>query len=201
MSVIWEGVLDFLFPRECLICTSKGEFLCQKCKAGLPRSRTQKANGIDGVTAVYQYSDERIRSLIEEVKFKFNDSLVKDLWISDIKIPEVDLIVPIPLHWTRQNWRGFNQAERIAEEIRGQRSGIRVEKVLVRLKRTRQQAKLDKKERRLNIKGAFVVKGDVKGRRVLLVDDVYTTGESMREAGRVLKKAGAKSVWGLVLAR
>lgn len=196
MSVIWDGVLDFLFPRECLICASRGDFLCSKCKSELPRSMTRKANGIKGLTAVYQYSDERVKNLIEEVKFKFNDSLVKDMWISDIKIPEVDLVVPIPLHWTRKNWRGFNQAEAIARMV-----GLPVNKALVRQKMTKQQAKLDKKKRRLNVRGAFVVKGDVKGKRVLLIDDVYTTGESMREAGRVLKKAGAKSVWGLVLAR
>ena len=200
--------MDFLFPRECLICASRGEFLCQKCKAELPRFRTQKANGIDGVTAIYQYSDERVRSLIEEVKFKFNDSLIKDLWIGDINIPEVDLVVPIPLHWTRQNWRVFNQEEKIAQEVRGQSSEIKVEKILVRQKMTKQQAKLDKKERRLNIRDAFrlngqwrIDNGKLRGKRILLVDDVYTTGESMREAGRVLKKAGVKSVWGLVLAR
>lgn len=194
--MIWEGFLDFLFPRECLICASRGVFLCQKCKSELPRSKTRKANGIKGLTAIYQYSDERVKNLIEEVKFKFNDALVTDLWINDVRIPEADIVVPIPLHWTRHNWRGFNQAEVVAKL-----TGLKVVKALIRSKMTKQQAKLDKKMRRINIRNAFKINGYVKGKRVLLVDDVYTTGESMREAGRVLKKAGVKSVWGLVLAR
>ncbi len=109
--------------------------------------------------------------------------------------------MPVPLQRWRENWRGFNQAELIANRLGKER----VVKGLIRTKATSQQARLTNRvERAENLRGAFEVNGAgraLAGKRVILVDDVFTSGVTMRECAKVLKKAGIKQVWGLVLAR
>lgn len=208
MSVIWDGLLDFLFPRKCEICEKEGALLCDWCKNKLEKppvtvDKKRLKWGLRGVTALYSFKDPKVRHLIERIKFGFCDALIPELMPERINFDDFDLIVPIPLHFFRKNWRGFNQAEEIARAI----DKTRVEKVLRRVKNTKQQARLKShEERKLNIKDAFEIadsaqQSAVRGKRVLLVDDVFTTGESMGEACKTLMKAGAKYVWGFVLAR
>jgi len=156
---------------------------------------------LDGLLATYSYKDPNVRKAIEAIKFGFNRELVKVLVGGRTPKLESDLVVPVPLHWRRLNWRGFNQAEEIAKAIDGQ--PLRLSKMLIRTKNTKQQARLKLEERKENVKGAFKVvnRDKLKGKRILLMDDVFTTGESMKECCRVLKRAGASQVWGLVLAR
>jgi len=99
--------------------------------------------------------------------------------------------------------RGFNQAEEIAKELSSFLKIPLVSDCLTKIKETLPQVELSGKKREENIKGVFLVKNNEKtrGRKVLLVDDVYTTGSTMEEAARVLKTAGAKEVWGVVVAR
>lgn len=214
MSIIWNSLLDFLFPRKCEICEKEGDLLCDWCKSKLEKppvtvDKKRLKWGLKGVTALYSYKDPKVRHLIERIKFGFCDALIPELMPKNINFDDFDLIVPIPLHFFRKNWRGFNQAERIASGIRGQSSGISVVNILRRKKNTKQQARLkNHEERKENIKDAFEIngqwridKGQLGGKRVLLVDDVFTTGESMGEACKTLKAAGAKYVWGFVLAR
>jgi ComF family protein len=116
---------------------------------------------------------------------------------------EVDYVVPVPLHWLRAWWRGFNQSELLAQSICrewGLESG---NGVLRRIRNDRKQVGLSGRRRWENVKGAFVVTRpeEVKGKRILLVDDVMTTGATLSECARVLKKAGAKTVCGLTLTR
>lgn len=113
-------------------------------------------------------------------------------------------IIPIPLHYRRLNWRGFNQAEIIAETI-SEITNLRTENtVLIRSSTSRPQAEIDKKNERLkNMDNQFKVFTDEKarGKTLLLVDDICTTGATLNECARVLKKAGAKKVIGFVIAR
>lgn len=102
-----------------------------------------------------------------------------------------DLLVPVPIHWTRLNARGFNQSERLAEALRG---AVHAPGVLERVRATRPQVGLDRAERLENLRGAFRATSDVKGRRVIVVDDVMTSGGTANECARALKEAGAKSV-------
>lgn len=229
MSVIWEGLLDFLFPRKCEICGKEGSLLCEWCKSKLEKppvtlDRKRLKWGLKGVTALYSYKDPKVRHLIERIKFGFCDALIPEMMPKTSNFEDFDLIVPIPLHFFRENWRGFNQAERIAraiertQEIKKSRQ-LEVRKVLRRVRNTKQQARLKShEERKKNIKDAFEIApalpripefgthgtfniAHLKDKKVLLVDDVFTTGESMGEACKTLKKAGAKYVWGFVLAR
>lgn len=113
------------------------------------------------------------------------------------------LVVPIPLHRTRLRERGFNQSLLLAKEI-GTVWGIPIDYInLQRIRPTEPQINLKGKERIRNVKGAFAVKGEkaFKGKRVLLIDDVYTTGATVSECSKVLKKARAERVDVLTLAR
>src|SRR5437660_4117730 len=113
-----------------------------------------------------------------------------------------DVIVPVPLHPARQRERGFNQASLLAELLSAQTS-IPVKPVLERIRYTTTQTALDRSERMENLHNAFRLRknADVRGLRVLLIDDVLTTGSTLNECSRVLKRAGALSVYGATAAR
>ena len=114
-----------------------------------------------------------------------------------------DLIVPVPLHAKRLRWRGFNQSLLLAREV-GRICQLPVNPfVLQRWKETVAQTQLSERERRRNVRGAFRLHPDlsVKDKTVLVVDDVYTSGATVNECSRTLKKAGAKEIYVLTLAR
>ncbi|MBN1863668.1 MAG: ComF family protein [Victivallales bacterium] len=144
------------------------------------------------------------RELIHRLKYGRDTSVARFLgekaagaW----KTPAlVDVVVPVPLHWTRLIVRGFNQSELIAQ-IFSKNSGISLIRLLRRCHMTRKQANLDRESRRSNLVGAFEVCGVCEGLRVLLVDDVLTTGATLTSASETLLNAGAKEVNILVAAR
>lgn len=133
-----------------------------------------------------------------------HDCLIKALrerrenrWLS------ADLIVPVPISAERMKERGFNQAEKIARHL-GRKSGIRVGKdVLLRCRDTQAQRALSATERRENMKGAFITNPQrsevVKGKKILLLDDIYTTGATAWECAKALKIAGASEIYFLAL--
>lgn len=114
------------------------------------------------------------------------------------------LITFTPLYWRRQAQRGYNQSELLAQEV-SKRVNLPVIDLLIKTKQTKRQADLSGKERRENLKQVFKAKSEklkvIKGKTIILIDDVYTTGSTLNECGRVLKKAGAKAIWGLVISR
>jgi ComF family protein len=113
-----------------------------------------------------------------------------------------DVIMAMPMHWRKQWERGFNQAELLAEPV-ARRYGIKLSRNLRRTRYTRAQAGLNEKERQENLKGSLRVEraGEISGKRVLLIDDVFTTGASLRAAAAALKASGAARVTALTLAR
>ena len=110
-----------------------------------------------------------------------------------------DVLVPVPLHWTRQWWRGYNQTQLLAKEV-----GFPIYPVLKRVRRTPIQPGMTTwAARKRNVKGAFALKvgkDNLKGLKVCLVDDVKTSGATLDECARILRQAGVASVWALVLA-
>ena len=118
------------------------------------------------------------------------------------RLPRVDCVVPVPLHWTRLLRRGFNQSALIARRL-SVHLGVPAENLLKRTRSTGQQSKLTGAERRENLSGAFSIKDlpKVKNRVILLTDDVMTTGATLSEAASVLKKAGAEKVYVFALAK
>ena len=118
-------------------------------------------------------------------------------------LPDFDLIVPVPLHPRRLRWRGFNQSVLLGREV-GRAWGLRLDPfVLKRRKETAPQSGLALKERRPNVRGAFAVvpRRSVEGLRLLLVDDIYTSGATVNECARVLLRSGAREVQVLTLGR
>ncbi|MGH7827766.1 MAG: double zinc ribbon domain-containing protein [Candidatus Binatia bacterium] len=116
---------------------------------------------------------------------------------------EVDLILPVPLHPKRLRWRGFNQSVLLAREV-SRAYGIPLNRyALCREKETAPQTELSEDDRKRNVRGAFSVasKEAINGRRILLIDDVYTSGATVNECCRALKRAGAKAVYVVTLAR
>lgn len=114
------------------------------------------------------------------------------------------LVIPVPLQQKRLRWRGFNQAELIAEKLAGQFGLALDSRSLVRIKHKTPQAKLNEAERQANVKNCFTLSAearDFKDKMILLIDDVVTTGATLNECARVLKAAGAREVWGLAVAK
>lgn len=114
------------------------------------------------------------------------------------------VFVPIPLHASRSKMRGYNQSELLAKGL-SKRFGVEVMDMLQRVRNTKRQVGLTKTERENNIKGAFEIKKEYKDKtrdfkQIFLVDDVVTSGATLKEATRVLKKAGVEKVWGVTLA-
>ena len=106
-----------------------------------------------------------------------------------------DMIIPVPLHRSKQRKRGFNQSWYLAERI-GRLTGIPADPTLVKkTRRTASQKKLNAAERRRNLAGAFQITGNVRGMRILVVDDVYTTGSTMDAMAKTLLPAGAEEVF------
>ncbi len=119
------------------------------------------------------------------------------------EIGPVDFLIPVPLHWTRRWRRGFNQSEAIAAEL-GRLAGVpAMQRNLIRIRRTRRQTALEPGERMRNVEHAFALAepAALDGRRVLLIDDVFTTGATANVCARVLKEAGAEAVHVFTFAR
>jgi len=113
------------------------------------------------------------------------------------------ILIPVPLEKRKLKWRGFNQAEEIGKELSKFLKISLLNNVLAKIKETPSQVELSDEERKENIKGVFLVKDEelIKNRKILLIDDIYTTGATMEECARVLKTAGAKEIIGIVVAR
>jgi ComF family protein len=118
-------------------------------------------------------------------------------------LPKAPLVVAVPLHAKRRRWRGYNQSSLLAKSVAEHFGWQHDERALLRHKATRPQAKMETGARRLNVDGCFSVRNGkvLKGKRILLVDDVITTGATIEACALALKRAGAQSVDALALVR
>jgi ComF family protein len=190
------------------------EFFCSACRTPFQNGF---ALGPDGICATcregsqefdfaysYGFYEGPLRDLIHLYKYAGMQALRRRfLPLLSAALPRetgFDAVVPVPLHWRRYWSRGFNQAAQLAQDVAALR-GIRFARALKRVKWNGAQAGLALYDRRENISGAFRVKGSVQGLRILLVDDVMTTGATAGVCAKVLKRAGAESVTLLTLAR
>jgi len=212
-----EGDMDFC--RECLAALPRivGR-RCVKCGAQLgpyADDRRRCVNCRDRALIFYRAVapcryDGVMKKAVLGLKFGGKSAAAKTMGMlmaerlrSEDFLDEVDMIVPVPLHWRRLLERSFNQSELLADFL-GRELGKRVERhLLKRVKPTRAQAQLSMAERKRNVKGVFALaKGRrLTGRTVLLCDDVMTTGETAAECSRVLRAGGAKRVYVVVAAR
>lgn len=171
---------------------------CRLCRSGLTGFRRAFAYG--------EY-DGTLRTLIHLLKYSGVEPLAQPLGaMLSRALPrhiEFDAIVPMPLHWYRKWRRGFNQSELLAKVLSGRTGLPLITDAMTRRRSTAPQAGLSGAQRRLNVSGAFAVKRRhlIEGRRVLLVDDVMTTGATAGTCAAALRRAGASEVSVLTLAR
>jgi ComF family protein len=227
--------LDALFPITCLLCQKKDIWLCDNCVEEFPLLSFQLCpycekeitqNGfacdkcrksqltLDALICATEY--QKISKLVHLFKYNFVFSLslplgkiiTKALLKNNIFLP--DFIVPIPVHKHKLKWRGFNQAELLAQAVSKnltKKVFIPVRTDLVfRQKKTNPQMTIKTYQERLNnIHNAFALAPEVNniiaGKNILLIDDIATTGATLFECAKILKSAGAKEIYGAIIAR
>jgi len=189
-----------LSPPYCLACAQPGTSqLCQWC-ATAPLA-------VDGIRAPFLYlRDGLVQRVVYSFKYHNVRAIAPELgqlladYLASSPVPG-DALAPVPLHKRRLRSRGYNQSVLLAREV-GKRTGLPVmEDALVRTRNTRPQVSLSREERVRNVEGSFACTGKVKGLRIILVDDVVTTGSTLSACAAALRAEGVESVWGLALAR
>lgn len=197
-SDCWQSVS----PYECPMCQRCGKPLvsdvsmtCRECLEDAPAFSYARSFGL------YEGVLKKAISLLKFYGIKRLSKPLSDI-ILHIEIPRVDAVIPVPLHEKRLRQREFNQSALLAKNI-AKNLGIEVlVNCLVKVRDTMPQVGLRSQDRRKNIKHAFDIKQEelVKGKNVILIDDVVTTGATVRECSRVLKKAGAENIYVITLA-
>ena len=218
---LFERIMNLIFPPKCIFCNKIMDDLadlhiCQECYKKviflgdnlLGIAGQDTAKGCDAAVSVCRYAGIVKDSLI---KFKFYNKpgyyrtfarlLTKYIFKVTNSI-KFDMIISVPLHKSRETERGYNQALLISKAL-SRETGIReCSRLLVRTRNTDAQSLLDRKNRLWNVKDAFSVKNAelIEGKNILLIDDILTTGTTVNECGRILKKAGANTVLAAVIA-
>ena len=199
-------LLELIYPRTavCMGCGSAAgmdqPWLCPDCRKTLARRWVGAfpEPKLDGAAAAYYYHGPA-GGVVRRMKYGGVRGLA-ELMADDMMrayeriLPTgAEVVTAVPMHPKRLKQRGFNHAEVLARAMAA-RLEMPYEDVIVRTRNTVQQARLEGEERQNNLKDAFEADGPVRGRRILLVDDVYTTGETARECAIALRAAGARSV-------
>lgn len=215
-------------PREwlCRDCEAKIRVrendICPVCKNpsifGRVHDKCARKTRLKGIVIATDWQNELLDKIIHAYKYNFVRDLSQVLArIISEKLVEIEeevgfgelvggdvVLVPVPLHRRRENWRGFNQADLLAGAIASAHNYKINSDFLIRRKYTRPQAKKKRSRRLHDLKGAFQVlpdKGPDKNKAIVLVDDVMTTGTTLEECARVLCQSGYKNIWGLAVAR
>lgn len=212
---ILDLIAHLLYPWKCVFCESvlKDTDICRECEEKLPYtvgdSAMQKFPFIDKCVSPLYYKD-KVRASVHRYKFggcsaysRRYAALMSDCVENNLDCRSIDVISWIPLSKKRLRQRGYDQARLLAEEIAA-KTGLPCRQLLQKVKNNSAQSLTrDAKQRRENVAGVYALDdgADVSVLRILLVDDVVTTGATMSEAARILRKAGAKSVFGVTLAR
>lgn len=202
---LWEALIEVIYPREnyCIICREEDCFgICDTCKKSIKLIGEEYQDEI----VSYGYYGGVLKELI--LKFKYKDNftagdilaeILEEYIIKNFNYKEY-IITYIPLSKKAEKVRGFNQCEYIAKKISRDLS-IEIVEVLIKTKETKEQKKLKKDERFENIKNAFQMKKIIKNKKIILIDDVTTTGATLKEAHKLLKKFNLKDIKLLTLAK
>ena len=224
-----QSLLDLLFPPRCISCKAANSWLCQNClshisfittpvckRCGTPlavdapvckQCKNNPLQDIDGIRSASHFEDNPIRPAIHFLKYR-NHKAVASVLATILADAyhyyqlAADLIVPVPLYPSRLRERGYNQSELLAKAVRNILHLSVNTSTLQRTRQTKSQMTLGVNERHQNVADAFACSNlDLSGRKVLLIDDVCTTGSTLNACANALKKSGVASVWGLTLAK
>lgn len=204
-----DALLALLFPDRCAGCERIGALLCQNCRTALipyPEGLRRLPAGLTDVRVAFVFEGP-LREVVHQFKYRRVCRLAQPLGaLLAAHLAAwpllADAVLPVPLHTQRLAERGFNQAEALAREVARVARLPLVGEGLDRVRATGQQARLDARERQENMRGAFRWQGRAAPPgRVLLVDDILTTGATMGACAEALLAAGTGAVYGLALAR
>lgn len=212
--------IDFFLPRFCPVCNKKlsetERCICDNCFSTIKRANSERLKRefdrkfssskiISGFTSLFVFEkDKALQSFIHSIKYnkrflnaKFLGTLISNELEEQIKDWNINLIIPVPLHHLKKAERGYNQSEFI---VKGLGSKLKIpysSRALKRVRYTETQTAFNLAEREKNISNAFKVKNRKKitGKNILIVDDVITTGSTIKECGKALLEGGAKSVY------
>lgn len=218
MDKFKDFITELLFPKFCFGCKKEGAFLCQGCRHLLDILEfdyKRPGKNLNGLYFAASFKNPVIKTLIHNFKYKpYTKNLAETLASLLIEhfvlaktntdsIWENSVLIPVPLHEKKLRQRGYNQSEELAKELAKILKIPVISNFLVKIKSTESQMHLKKEAREKNLLGAFAIKKpfDFAQGKIFLVDDVYTTGSTMEECAKVLRKAGAKTVWGIAVAR
>lgn len=205
------GFLDLLFPVNCLQCGKSGGYICPKCLAKV--EVICRFNPTTQTFTIFKYEGV-IRKAIIALKYKFAFAIASEL--ANVCFQKLQsqhtlyhiqhtILVPIPLHKSRERWRGFNQSELVGKLLSTKMGWEFEPNLLARTIASKSQVGLPKSERVRNIRGKFAVnlspKSKIQGRNIIVFDDVLTTGSTIQEAMKVLQKSREKEVTGLTIAK
>jgi len=202
------SLIDVLERQYCPFCKLPKIVLdgktCPTCR---------KSKKLNGLYCASSYNNFIVKKMINQLKYEpYCKELSKPLssliiahltLLNKLKSFDSFVLIPVPLYKKKIKQRGFNQAEEISRELSKNLKIPVINDALVKIKQTPAQVELEKEERERNVKGVFFCPNPdlVRHRKILLVDDVLTTGATMEECALILKKTGAKEVWGIVVAR
>jgi competence protein ComFC len=218
---------DLIFPISCLVCGTDGTFLCPNCQDQLARIDNQlcivckkaapfgkthidcvSKNTLDGIVSGLKYANPQVKKVVGTFKYEFISDLATPLakiLVESCKNLELGnyfetfTIIPVPLHKKRLNWRGFNQAELLGKALADEMNIPLDSSLISRDKFTKPQIDLSAEDRKKNISNAFGMESEASG-KYLIVDDVVTTGSTLNEIAKLLKRQGASEVWAITLA-
>ncbi len=224
-----QELKDYFFPKNCLNCRAEGAWLCESCSDSLffinarfcPFCETpaalfgvcdkcRGAIGAQKVFSLFLYSDQLAQKIIKNFKYRYLQDIVKDLeplyrkfiykYKMLLEIKPDSVLVPVPLHWYKERERGFNQAKEIAKIISKILDLPVDDKIIAKKSLTKNQADIKMEERFANLSGAFkILKSPPKN--IILVDDVFTTGSTIKEIAFVLRSVGAENIQAITFAR
>lgn len=226
----FNSILNAVLPVSCGLCDADTRShlpLCQPCldelpvyysscpccalptaNAGICGSCQQRPPACDRIDSLFLYQ-EPLRLLVQQ--FKFNRKLEYGRLFAELMAEKItslcaprttpDLIIPVPLHRSRLRQRGYNQSWEIARQVSRLTGISSSHRTCSRIKKTPLQTALKASERRKNLRQAFSVHMPLQGLHVCIIDDVMTTGSTLEAIASALKKAGAKTVSGMVVAR
>lgn len=217
MSIL-NTILNIIFPVNCLSCGESGEYLCIECLADAPESLRESD---EWIFPLYDYRHPPIKKSIHLLKYKGKKILARTFAeimhprileeLADLRLMQNfydPILIPIPLSKRRYRERGYNQSELICRNLvrLDREENFKLEKdILIKHKETIHQARIkDRKERFKNLKGSFSINTEntdkIKNKNIILIDDVFTTGATLNEAKKILKKFGAKKIIAFTIA-
>ena len=215
---MFEKILNLIFPNVCGFCNKINKnSLCKACELSLAKYeinviknyKEEKSKYFDYLFCALKY-ENFVREKIISYKFNENAYLYKTFVKIIIKNEKIyrflksyDIILAVPMYKTKQSVRGYNQCELIAKEL-SKELNVNFEKNnLIKIKYTKTQSTLSKSQRKENVKGAFQINNEdrIKNKKIILIDDIYTTGSTVNECSRILKKSGAKEIIVVTIAK